>query len=68
MRGVLGEGVWRMSTWEVLKLCGLYIWYNNAPVWVDWFCDMAPAFAILGGIALGIVSEVIATEPEDLGE
>lgn len=54
-----------MSTWEVLKLCGQYIWYNNVPAWGEWLKDMAPAFAILGGIAVGIVSEVIATEPED---
>lgn len=55
-----------MSTWEVVKTCCEYIWYYNVPQWVEWLNEMAPAFAILGGIALGIVAEVIATEPEDL--
>lgn len=54
-----------MSTWGVIKTCCEYLWYYNVPQWIDWLSDMAPAFAILGGIALGIVAEVIATEPED---
>ena len=54
-----------MSAWEVLKLCAEYIWLHNVPQWIEWLNDMAPALAIIAGIAIGIVAEVIETEPEE---
>ena len=57
-----------VSAWEVIKLCAEYIWLHNVPQWIEWLKEMAPALAIIAGIAVGIVAEIIKTEPEEWGE